>query len=115
MDLNIGSLLKRKRKEKGLTLEEVANAVGVGTSTVSKWERGFIKNMKRNKLESLSQVLGLDPIALIRGFADETNDEEITRKQFKNEVSNLLHKCQDLSDQERMIIKSVISTIDEKK
>ena len=53
-DTNIGKLIKHKRLEKGLTLETVANKVGVGKSTVSKWERGAIKNMKKDKIDALS-------------------------------------------------------------
>jgi len=38
--------MKSKRKELNLTLEDVGNAVGVGKSTVRKWENGDIENMK---------------------------------------------------------------------
>ncbi|MBO5415138.1 MAG: helix-turn-helix transcriptional regulator [Clostridia bacterium] len=34
--------IKERRLELGLTLEEVANAVGVAKSTVKKWESGQI-------------------------------------------------------------------------
>lgn len=55
------------RKEKGLTLEEVGNFVGVGKSTVRKWETGMIANMKRDKIVKLAQCLGVSPDYLI-GF-----------------------------------------------
>ena len=54
-DSEIGKLIKRKRLENGLTLEQVAKAVGVGKSTVSKWERGAILNMKKDKLDALNR------------------------------------------------------------
>ena len=37
----IGNLIYDRRKELGLTLEEVGNAVGVSKSTVKKWENGL--------------------------------------------------------------------------
>lgn len=40
----IGNLIYNRRKELGLTLEEVGKAVGVSKSTVKKWENGFISN-----------------------------------------------------------------------
>ena len=49
------------RKEKGLTLEQVADIVGVGKSTVRKWETGMIANMKRDKIASLAKALGTTP------------------------------------------------------
>ena len=53
--------IKELRKEKGLTLEQVADIVGVGKSTVRKWETGMIANMKRDKIASLAKALGTTP------------------------------------------------------
>lgn len=53
------------RKEKGLTLEDVGNFVGVGKSTVRKWETGMIANMKRDKIAKLAQCLGVTPAVLL--------------------------------------------------
>ena len=40
MALNIGEVITVKRKEKAWTQEQLANAVGVSTPAVSKWETG---------------------------------------------------------------------------
>lgn len=40
MTLNIGAVITAKRKEKSWTQEQLANAVGVSTPAVSKWETG---------------------------------------------------------------------------
>lgn len=61
----IGSLIYSRRKELGLTLEEVGNAVGVSKSTVKKWENGFITNMRRDKIEKLANVLQISPVRLL--------------------------------------------------
>lgn len=57
--------LKNRRLELNLTLEDVGNYVGVGKSTVRKWENGDITNMKRDKIVSLSKILKLDPLDII--------------------------------------------------
>lgn len=44
--MNIGDIMRVRRQELGLTLEEVGDYVGVGKSTVRKWEHGDIENMK---------------------------------------------------------------------
>lgn len=62
---DIGNLIYDRRKELGLTLEEVGNAVGVSKSTVKKWENGFISNMRRDKIEKLAKVLEISPIRLL--------------------------------------------------
>lgn len=62
----IGNIIYQRRIELGLTLEDVGNAVGVGKSTVRKWEKGMIKNMGRDKIAALAKVLNINPALLIR-------------------------------------------------
>lgn len=62
---DVGLLIYNRRKELGLTLEEVGNAVGVGKSTVKKWENGDIANMRRDRIEKLSKVLKISPVRLL--------------------------------------------------
>lgn len=57
--------LKERRLELGLTLEEVAQSVGVGKSTVRKWETGSIQNMGRDKILTLAKVLRISPMDII--------------------------------------------------
>lgn len=63
--MDIGTKIKNRRKELGKTLEDVGAAVGVGKSTVRKWEQGMIKNMRRDKIALLAAALDLDPAELI--------------------------------------------------
>lgn len=57
--------IKARREELGYTLEEVGKMVGVGKSTVRKWEQGMISNMGRDKISKLSQALKISPLKLI--------------------------------------------------
>ena len=63
--MNIGDIMRVRRQELGLTLEEVGDYVGVGKSTVRKWEHGDIENMKRDKIALLSKILKLSPLTFI--------------------------------------------------
>ena len=67
--------IKELRKERGLTLEQVANIVGVGKSTVRKWETGMIANMKRDKIATLSKALGTTP-AYLMGWIEEEEQKK---------------------------------------
>ena len=57
--------IRELRLSQNLTLEEVANVVGVGKSTVRKWETGMIENMRRDKIASLAKALGTTPAYLM--------------------------------------------------
>jgi len=70
--MNIPELIKNRRQELGLTLEQVGEACGVGKSTVRKWETGYIKNMKIDKIKQLASVLHLDPVDLVDKPSDIT-------------------------------------------
>ena len=61
MEEGMAYRIKALRQEKALTLEQVAEVVGVGKSTVRKWETGMIANMKRDKIASLAKALGTTP------------------------------------------------------
>lgn len=66
--------IKDLRQQRGLTLEQVATVVGVGKSTVRKWETGMIANMKRDKIAALAQALGTTP-AYLMGWKEETKPQ----------------------------------------
>ena len=69
-DMSMNEKIRYLRKLNGLTLEEVGNAVGVGKSTVRKWESGDIENMRRDKIASLAAALHTTP-AYLMGWEEE--------------------------------------------
>lgn len=61
----LSSVLKQRRKELGLTLLQIADAVGVTEATVQRWESGNIKTVRHEKIAKLSEVLKVSPAALM--------------------------------------------------
>ena len=74
MENDLARKIKQLRLERGMTLEQVAKIVGVGKSTVRKWETGMIANMGRDKIALLAVALGTTP-AYLMGWEEpkETN------------------------------------------
>lgn len=62
--------LKERRKELNMTLEEVAQKVGVGKSTVRKWENGDIENIGRSNIVKLAKALKVTPY-FVMGIEEE--------------------------------------------
>ena len=77
MSEGMAQRIKKLRKEKDLTLEQVADIVGVGKSTVRKWETGMIANMKRDKIASLAKALGTTPEYLMGWEEKESSPNEL--------------------------------------
>lgn len=71
--MEMGQKIYNLRVQKGLTLEELGNMVGVGKSTVRKWENGMIANMKRDKILKVSEALDTTP-AYLMGWEEENAD-----------------------------------------
>ena len=77
--------IKDLRISQNLTLEQVANEVGVGKNTVRKWETGMIANMRRDKIASLAKALHTTP-AYLMGWIDEPHREITIDNLFRIET-----------------------------
>lgn len=69
------NILKEKRLEKNMTLEQVGNLIGVGKSTVRKWENGMIENMGRDKIILLSRALNISPLDILEMDVDDGKED----------------------------------------
>ena len=82
MEEGMAQRIKNLRQEKGLTLEQVAEVVGVGKSTVRKWETGMIANMRRDKIADLAKALGTTP-AYLMGWKEDEGKKEISPSELQ--------------------------------
>lgn len=79
MNNRTGELIEKYRKEKGLTQEQLAKALGVSNSAISKWEHG--SNLPDITLiEPLSEILGIDKLLL---FTSEHDAKEVSSERAK--------------------------------
>lgn len=101
---NMAQKIKELRQAKGLTLEQVASVVGVGKSTVRKWETGMIANMKRDKIAALAKALGTTP-AYLMGWEEDTkaknlpNDERVSLTEGEKALLDLFRRVPEESQQ----------------
>ena len=72
--MTIGEFIEKRRKELGITLDEIGKITGVGKSTVKKWETGLISNMGRDKIANLSKILKVSPAVFINDSIDDYNE-----------------------------------------
>ena len=75
--MKLSANIRRMRKEKGLTQEQVAQALGVTAPAVNKWERGA-SCPDLTLLAPLARLLGTDLNTLL-SFREELTGEEIAR------------------------------------
>lgn len=82
--MEIGEKIHRLRIENDLTLEELGNKIGVGKSTVRKWEKGIIANMRRDKISAIANALGTTP-AYLMGWEDDSDNNIEDNSYYINE------------------------------
>lgn len=59
--MDVGEKIKRARKTKGYSLNDLAVLMDVNKATISKWENGLIKDIGRGNLQKLATILGIEP------------------------------------------------------
>ena len=63
--MSIGEKIKRARKMKGMTQEELGVIVGVQKSAIAKYESGRVVNIKRSTLQKIASALNIRASELI--------------------------------------------------
>nr|DAU14744.1 MAG TPA: helix-turn-helix domain protein [Caudoviricetes sp.] len=71
--------LKERRKYLRLTLEQVGDFVGVGKSTVRKWENGMINNIGSDKIQKYAQILQISPLDIINKEIVSKEDKDLQK------------------------------------
>lgn len=105
------------RRAQGKTLEDVAKIVGVGKSTVRKWETGMIANMRRDKISKLAEALHTTP-AYLMGWTEasateyqkaDTISDIIIKLRSDDELLEIVKDVCNLSDEQRVVVKTLLS------
>lgn len=94
--MEIKDLIREKRQELGLTYEKLGELVGVGKSTVRKWETGMIENMRRDNIIALSKALNISP-ALLMGW-DFSKTEINTSNNYSKEEEQHIEDLRKLNN-----------------
>lgn len=106
-----GNMLKQRRLELKMTLQEVGAAVGVLRGTVQKWENGTIKTIRSDKIVELAKVLRI-PLSEILGIADRENTEQEPETRVLTERQKVLREAsKNLTDQEMDAVIAMISAL----
>ncbi len=74
--MEMKDIIKPRREELNLTQKEVADFVGVSEATISRWESGEIKNLRRDRISALAKILNLSPSTIVGELEEEVLPED---------------------------------------
>lgn len=104
--IKINEIIKQRRIELGLTLKDIAKALNISESTVSRYESNEIQNMGIDKIEALSRILKCSPGYLMGWISEKelpTKEQTITDKE-----KELLDKYNELDEKGKHTVNTVL-------
>lgn len=104
--MDVKDILKNRRLEKQLTLDDVGHLVGVSAATISRWESGDIANMKRDKIVKLAKALDISP-AIIMGW-DETISSNDTQQRLDPDVRRIERARQKMPEADKKFMMDML-------
>ncbi len=107
--MKIGEKIKKLRKQKGLTQEEVAKAINSTKQTIYKYETGVITNIPSDKIEAISELLNCSPSYLM-GWENENINPSITAQVIGHNGEKISYNDEEINNDIRKILDGIITS-----
>ena len=114
--MKIGARIKKRRLEIGMSVEELADALGKNRATVYRYENGEIENMPTPILEPIARILNTTP-AYLMGYEEnlEGNADFITEILKDKILLEHLHALMALDDRKKQSVYDMIDFLSKEK
>lgn len=96
--------IRERRVEIGLTLKEVANALGTAESTISRYESINITSLSVDKIQELARVLACTPEYLVGWGQRETDFFDNETDFVDNETERLISMYDSLNETGKQLL-----------
>ena len=103
MENEIGIRIHNLRTEKGMTLVELGDKVGVKHSAVSKWEKGRVTNIPLETLTAIAKALECPVNFLING--------DNTVPKYAEGTAEIIDMYSRITPEQRVVVKNLLRTL----
>ena len=111
LHMTFGEKMKECRLEKGLTLQQIAEKLGVSESTVQRYESGQIKKLSQQTLNRIAKALGVTQSYLL-GELDTIQIIDDPNKVLLTNSEQILIRCyRSLRESERSAVRTLVLAI----
>jgi transcriptional regulator with XRE-family HTH domain len=115
MEMNVGLRIRERRTEINLTLKEIADRLGVQEATAQRYESGNIKNLKRQTILKISEILDVNPGWLMGWSENKTRPQYSERVNESLRTNPLLQELRDkllsLDDSQAKIVSAIVDEL----
>ena len=74
--MTLGEVIKAGRAARGMSQEDLADALGTTKATVSRWESNIVGNFKHKTITQMCSLLNLDPFFFFQQHDVVTAEED---------------------------------------
>jgi len=96
----LGAKIRELRKQKGLTLEQLAEKIGSGKSYIWELENKGVKRPSAEKLAKIAEVLGVTTDFLVNNSQAEVTEDVIDQAFFR--------KFMGLDDEDKQKVRDIV-------
>lgn len=112
--MTVGERIKHRRKQIGLSVDDVAHELGKDRATIYRYESNYIEKLPTTVLEPLSKVLKVTP-AYLMGWDEIERENDILadiiiRLRSDDDFMESVLTLYELSSEQYQAIKAVLST-----
>ena len=113
--MSIGQRIRTKRKEMGMSVDELAARLGKDRSTVYRYEKGDIENLPLDVLEPIANALDTTPAVLMGWVAEESGQKNtmvaqlLGRMRQDDRFYNMVRKLALLDDAQTASIQQLLN------
>lgn len=104
-EIELANKLRTKRLENNLSLQEVADKLGISKVTVSRYETLDITNIPSDKIEGMAKLYNTTP-AYLMGWEEDKKEEVKTAARDKK----VFDKYSKLNEAKRKIVEALIDS-----
>lgn len=97
--IELGLRIEQTRKSKGLSLENVAENIGVATSTIQRYEKGKIQKIKLPVIFAIAEFLDVNPDWLLQKSTDKSNSKTPVTVNRDEHLQDWIQVFQSLSNE----------------
>ena len=104
--MTTGEKIKKLRQLKGMTLEQLGDKIGVGKSTVRRWEEGQIKHISGANIAKLAIALRCSSNYLLGSQEEPTMTFDVA---LTNDEQNLIIEYRNADDVAKDAVRRLLS------
>lgn len=115
--MNIGSRIQARRKQLGLSVEDLAERLNKNRATIYRYESSYIEKLPVTILEDLAKALRVTP-AYLMGWDDEPSAKKndaladiILKARRDEDLIELMRELCDLSPEHRQSVKAFLAVL----